>query len=139
MEKASLRLPKKEVDAATATKILAKRFEYDLKEKFGNLMVLCGQLCLSKKVQLANPTYSFVTVSFVDDILEVAELATPDVQTISLSMPHDTKVKFAEIASLKGAIRFPDIGRMTTLRLHGTGIFLMDRLVRFISLGGPMV
>ena len=33
MEKASLRLPKEEVDAATATKILAKRFEYDFKGK----------------------------------------------------------------------------------------------------------
>lgn len=141
MEKAALRIPKDTIDAGTSAKVISKRIEYELRgrawQSDGTTWSVVHE---PDHIQLSNPTYSrFITVVFVDDVMEAAELAHPDIQTISIAMPYDRKIKFAEIASRKGAIRFPEIGRMTHFETPWDGTFLMDRLVRFATLGGPMV
>jgi hypothetical protein len=45
---------------------------------------------------------------------------------------------FAERATLRGAERFPDIGRMTHFQSPWDRSFVMDRMVRWVSLGGPL-
>lgn len=135
------RIPKDTVSAGTATKILAKRTEYQFRgtvwQSEGTIWSIVYD---PAQKQLAEPTYSrFVTVIFVDDILEAAQLAHADIQTIALAMSYEKKIQFAEIALAKGAIRFPEIGRMTHFEAPWDGLFMMDRLVRFVTLGGPMV
>ena len=141
MEKASKRLPKDNIDAGTAANIISKRFEYDFKGKVWQSSGTNWTIVLqTDNVSLVEPTYSrFVTVIFVDNILSAAELAHADIQTIALAMPYDKKVQFAEIASCRGAVRFPEIGRMTHFEAPWDGVFLMDRLVRFVTMGGPLV
>ena len=141
MDKAAYRIPKDDVDAGTAANIIAKRFEYDFTGKVwqssGTTWTIVKE---SEEFKLANPVYSrFITVIFVDDIMEAASLANDDIQTIALAMSLERKINFAEVAAAKGAIRFPEIGRMTHFEAPWDGIFLMDRLVRFVSLGGPVV
>ena len=41
-------------------------------------------------------------------------------------------------AALCGAERFPAIGRMTDVQAPWDGSFVMDRMVRWVSLGGPL-
>ena len=141
MAKAAHRLPKDIIDAGTSANIMSKRVEYEFRGKVwqsnGTTWTIVHD---PNHTQLADPTYSrFVTVVFVDNILQAAELAHPDIQTISIAMSYDKKIKFAEIASQKGAIRFPEIGRMTHFETPWDGVFLMDRLVRFATMGGPLV
>ena len=141
MTQAARRIPKGAIDAGTSAKIISKRTEYEFRGKTWQSDGTTWSIVYDPDhIRLTDPTYSrFVTVVFVDDILEAAELAHPDIQTISIAMSYDKKIKFAEIASRKGAIRFPEIGRMTHFETPWDGIFLMDRLVRFVTLGGPMV
>ena len=141
MTQAARRIPKDAIDAGTSAKVISKRTEYEFRGKTWQSDGTTWSIVHDPDhIRLTDPTYSrFVTVVFVDDILEAAELAHPDIQTISIAMSYDKKIKFAEIASRKGAIRFPEIGRMTHFETPWDGIFLMDRLVRFVTLGGPMV
>jgi hypothetical protein len=141
MQQAEKRIPKGPIDAGTASKVLTKRVEYDLCGKSWQSAGTTWTVALGQAGEgLSKPTYSrFITVVPVDDINKAAHYATPDIQTISLAMDLKNKIKFAEIAARNGAIRFPDVGRMTHFEAPWDGSFLMDRLVRFVSLGGPMI
>ena len=79
-------------------------------------------------------------ISKVDDINNIYEAATfanHEIQTIGLALTPKRKYHFAEIASKNGACRFPDIGRMTHFDSPWDGMFLINRLIKFISLDGP--
>jgi hypothetical protein len=69
--------------------------------------------------------------------MKAAHFASRDIQTISLGMEQNRKIEFANIAGMLGASRFPDIGRMTHFDTPWDGLNLMQRLVRFVSIGGP--
>jgi hypothetical protein len=141
MSQMAVRLPKESVDAGTASVVISKRIEHEFRGQIWQSEGTTWTIVHSQDgVRLADPTYSrFVTVKFVEDILQAAELAHPDIQTVSVAMPYEKKIRFAEIAAARGAVRFPDIGRMTHFETPWDGIFLMDRLVRFVTLGGPAV
>lgn len=141
MSQTAIRLPKDAVDAGTAAKVITKRIEHEFRGQIWQSAGTTWTIVHSQNgVQLADPTYSrFVTVTFVDDIFQAAELAHSDIQTIAVAMPYEKKIRFAEIAADRGAIRFPNIGRMTHFEAPWDGIFMMDRLVRFVTMGGPVV
>jgi Acyl-CoA reductase (LuxC) len=72
------------------------------------------------------------------DALACARHASSDIQTIGLTPPGRRRLVFAEQAALRGAKRFPAIGRMTHCQSPWDGSFVMDRMVRRVSLGGPL-
>ena len=47
-------------------------------------------------------------------------------------------IEFAEAATQMGAVRFPQIGRMLNFEMPWDGIILIDRLVKWNTLAGPM-
>ena len=67
------------------------------------------------------------------------KIANQNIQTISIASSLKRKLQFAEIASELGALRFPEVGRMTHFDSPWDGINLVNRLVKFVSLGGPSV
>ena len=142
MERASIRLPKEQTDAGTAGNITSARMLYEFTadlwaSKDTTWTVLFDEHGASG---LVNPTYSrVITVRAIDDIMEAAEFAHNDIQTISLAMASERKIAFANRAALLGASRFPEIGRMTHFDSPWDGLMLMERLVRKVSLGGPGV
>jgi hypothetical protein len=140
MERASQRIPKGPVDAATAMAIARQRLKYEFE----------GELWTSKGTEwtvlydtdagkgLAPPCYSrVVTVRAVDDILTASECASSGIQAVGLALKGARRLTFAGRAARLGVERLPEIGRMTFFDEPWDGLFPMDRLIRWVSLGGP--
>ena len=140
MARAAVRIPKAPVDAGTAAKVEALRMRHELT---GELFRSAGTTWTVLYDEPAAPTlaeacYSrVITVRAVDDIQQAAALAHPGIQTIGLAMDGARKMAFANEAAARGAERFPDVGRMTHFDAPWDGLYPMDRLVRWVSLGGP--
>lgn len=88
---------------------------------------------------LATPCYSrVISVRPIDDLLLAAEFASPDIQTIGLATSGPRRLEFARCAALRGADRFPEVGRMTYFESPWDGLYALDRLVKWVTLGGPL-
>ncbi len=140
MGKAAIRIPKGAVDAGTAAKIESARLRYEF----------TGELWRSRGTEwtvlfdddprggLADPCYSrVITVRAIDEVMKAAEFAHGGIQTVGLALSGERKLAFASAASLRGVERFPDLGRMTFFDSPWDGLFPMDRLVKWVTLGGP--
>ena len=141
MQQALVRIPKAPIDGGTASEVISVRLEYELGGK-GKIWRSDGTqwtvLFDPDADQLAQPTYSRVVhVRKVRDALTVAKLATTDIQTIGLALNPARRHAFASLAAHNGAVRFPEIGRMTEFDVAWDGIYLVDRSVRWITVGGP--
>lgn len=140
MEKAATRIPKEAADAGTAGNINSIRMLYEFTETLWSSNDTTWTVLFDEKGSngLASPTYSrVITVRAINDINEAANFANHDIQTIGLALTPEKKYKFAEIAAMNGACRFPDIGRMTHFDSPWDGMFLISRLIKYISLEGP--
>lgn len=141
MEKVALRIPKAPVDAGTAGAIAKARVEYAF---YGKLWTSTGTnwtVLYDEKGEAGpvTPTYSrVITVRAIDNLLTVTNFAKPGIQSIGLAIDGTRKLQFAEQAAKRGIDRLPDIGRMTFFDSPWDGMFLMDRLVRWVVLGGPL-
>jgi len=138
MEKALDRIPKAPADAGTVGNISSARMRYEL---FGELWTSKGSewsVLFDDETGLAAPTYSrTIVVRSVENILDAAKFVTKDIQTVGLSMPMEKRIQFGEIAATLGCERLPEVGRMTHFDSPWDGLYVMDRLVRWVSLGGP--
>lgn len=140
MAKAAIRIPKGPVDAGTAAKVESLRIRYEF----------TGELWRSPGTEwtvlydedagagLAPPCYSrVITVRAIDDALAAAQFAHSGIQTVGTALTGARKLDFASAASARGVERFPDLGRMTFFDSPWDGLFPMDRLVKWVTLGGP--
>ncbi len=94
----------------------------------------------SGKTELNSPVYSRVVfVHPVENILDAAEYIDENIQTIGLAADGRKKTEFASAAAERGANRFPVCGRMLNFESPWDGMFIMDRLVNWVTLGGPLV
>lgn len=140
MARASIRIPKMPVDAGTAANIASTRMHYefvgDLWASEGTEWTVCYDEAGADG--LAAPIYSRVlTVRAIDDAMDAARFAHAQIQTIGLALNETRRLAFAQEAAARGAERFPEIGRMTLFDSPWDGMFLMSRLVRWVSVGGP--
>lgn len=130
-------IPKDKVDDATAAAIQTARVMGDF---YGECWHDDGNnwtVILDDRKELAKPVYSrTITVRPVDDIMDVVPLVNDQIQTIGLAAEGSKRLLFAERASHLGALRFPEIGSMTGFDSPWDGVFVIDRLVKWISLGG---
>ena len=79
-----------------------------------------------------------IFVHVVDDIRDALQYVNEDVQTIGVSGVSERVGAFASAAAEMGAMRFPLIGRMLNFEMPWDGIILIDRLVKWNTLAGPM-
>ena len=71
--------------------------------------------------------------------MSAVEYVNEDIQTIGLAAEGEKALRFANAASARGAVRFPACGRMLNFDSPWDGIYLADRMVRWVTIGGPMV
>jgi hypothetical protein len=141
MRHALFRIPKAPIDGGAASQITAARLEYELGGR-GRIWRSPGTewtvLFDPSAELLSAPTYSRVVhVRRVSDALQVADLVTPDIQSVGLALDPVRRHAFASIASRLGAVRFPELGRMTEFDVAWDGLYLADRSVRWVTVGGP--
>ena len=75
-----------------------------------------------------------VFVRPVDHVRDAAEFLTPEVQTVGLALGEPRRTEFALMAAARGVSRIMPIGSMSLYDYPWDGLFLMDRLVRWVSL-----
>lgn len=93
-----------------------------------------------KECELCKPVYSrALMVHEVDDINQALDVIEDYIQTIGIEAPIERAIAFANKATEKGVARLPKIGRMLNFEMPWDGVFLIDRLVKWNTLFGPLV
>jgi hypothetical protein len=69
----------------------------------------------------------------------IGSFVNDDIQTIGLAAYGNKASEFATKAAERGAVRFPAPGKMLNFESPWDGMFIMDRLVKWNTLGGPLV
>lgn len=139
--KTEVQIPKPTVPPEQLAQIHSIRGVYDFKGKVWGSPSLSWTVLLSDepKCELAKPVYSrTLMVHAVDDISEALPLIEDYIQTIGIEAPVDRAIAFAEKATARGVARLPKIGRMLNFEMPWDGVFLLERLVRWNTLLGPL-
>ena len=138
MENTLNRIPIIEKDNNNDHLVTSKRAIYEF---IGHVWSSSGTewtVLYDENFELADPIFSrTITVRPVDNIMKTTKFASKDIQTIGLSLQGDRRLEFANIVTSKGVERCPDIGLMTHFENPWDGQFVMNKLVRWSTLGGP--
>ncbi|MDR3246395.1 MAG: acyl-CoA reductase [Prevotellaceae bacterium] len=139
LEKIEIQIPKPDVSPEQIAAIHSIRGVYDFKGKvFGNEN-MSWTILFSEENELTKPVYSRVlTIHPIDNINDTLVHINDNIQTIGLAASDEKAKQYAIKASELGAARFPAIGRMLNFEMPWDGIILIDRLVRWNTLGGPL-
>ncbi len=139
MDKVSMRIPKAPIDTGTINQVLGTRLKYEFTGKVWHSPDTTWTVCFDEaNPGLVEPTYSrVIVIKPISNIMQAASYAHSGIQTIGLAMDDTRKQRFAEIAASHGAERFPEVGRMTYFDSPWDGLYVIDRCVKWISLGGP--
>ncbi|MFB9052830.1 acyl-CoA reductase [Formosa undariae] len=139
-KKTSLQIPKGEVSVEQISAIHSVRGLYDFKGQVWSSEDTTWTVVFSEDKNLNAPIYSRVImvhpVAHIEDTLEHID---DTIQTIGLAASGEKALHFAEKAVGKGVMRCPELGRMLNFESPWDGIFLMDRMVRWSTFGGPLI
>ena len=112
---------------------------YDFCGKVYGSETMSYTILLDEEPNAHKPVYSRVIfVHVVDDIHDALTYVNDDIQTIGVSGVSERVKAFSSEATARGAMRFPLIGRMLNFEMPWDGIVLIDRLVKWNTLAGPM-
>lgn len=137
--KTERQIPKPAVSTEQISEIHSIRGVYDFKGQSWGSPEMSWTILYGDQNELNNPVYSRVIfVHPVDDIEDCLSHVEDFVQTIGISAPVERAMTFADKATAKGVARCPMIGRMLNFEMPWDGVFLIDRLVRWNTLFGPL-
>ncbi len=140
MAKTEVQIPKPAMSPEQISAIHSIRGVYDFCGVSLGSPSMSYSILLDDKAALHKPVYSRVLfVHAVDSIMQSIDYITDDIQTVGIEALPEQAVAYAEAATQKGAMRFPQIGRMLNFEMPWDGIVLIDRLVRWNTLFGPLV
>lgn len=140
--KTELQIPKPLVSPEQISAIHSIRGVYDFKGKVWGSDTMSWSILLSEDndCELCKPVYSrALMVHEVNNIIEALDNIENYIQTIGIAAPLEKAIDFATKATEKGVSRCPQIGRMLNFEMPWDGVFLIDRLVRWNTLFGPLV
>lgn len=140
MSKVALQIPKGQMAPEEFAAVHAARGIYDFKGTVYGDPDSVWTVLYSEVPELNQPVYSRVVfVHPVRKINDVIGFVTDDIQTIGLAATGAKATDFATRAAQRGAVRFPACGKMLNFESPWDGMFIMDRLVKWNTLGGPLV
>lgn len=139
--KTEVQIPKPTVSPEQVAAIHSIRGVYDFKGKVWGSPTMSWSVLLddTRESLLCKPVYSrTLMVHQVEHINQALDCIEDYVQTIGIAAPKEKAIDFANKSTQKGVARCPLIGRMLNFEMPWDGIFLMDRLVRWNTLFGPL-
>ena len=140
MGKTEIQIPKPTMSPEQISAVHSIRGVYDFCGLSLGSETMSYSILLDDHDELHKPVYSRVLfVHAVDSIMQATKHITEDIQTIGIEATPEQSVAFAEAATPMGAVRFPQIGRMLNFEMPWDGIVLIDRLVKWNTLLGPLV
>jgi hypothetical protein len=130
----SRRAPLEEVDPATAMNALAVRTEYAMRgEAHSSRDIQWAVVYSDEDRGLAEPCYlRTLFVRPVEDIFDVAAFCSSQTQTAGLAV-DDRRHALADALTARGVERCPAVGAMRIYDAPWDGLFVMDRMVRWVS------
>jgi hypothetical protein len=139
LQKALARIPRDTDSKEQIFAINLQRSLYEFKGEVWSSDDSSWTVLYDEEEGLAVPTYGrVILVRPVDDIFDTIKYASNNIQTISLSIKGRRRLLYADRMFAKGVQRCPDIGRMTHFESPWDGIIVMDRFVKWCTLGGPV-
>ena len=140
MGKTEIQIPKPTMSPEQVAAVHSIRGVYDFCGLSIGSETMSYSILLDNYDELHKPVYSRVLfVHAVDSIMQAVKHITEDIQTVGIEATPEQSISFAEAATPKGAVRFPQIGRMLNFEMPWDGIVLIDRLVKWNTLMGPLV
>ena len=140
MGKTEIQIPKPTMSPEQVSAVHSIRGVYDFCGMAIGSETMSYSILLDDHDELHKPVYSRVLfVHAVDSIMQAIKHVTEDIQTIGVEATPEQTIAFAEAATPMGAVRFPQIGRMLNFEMPWDGIVLIDRLVKWNTLMGPLV
>ncbi|NVN94342.1 MAG: acyl-CoA reductase [Bacteroidetes bacterium] len=140
MKKTTLQIPKGSISPEQISAIHSIRSLYDFKGIAWTSTDSTWTVLYSEDMNLNQPVYSRVLfVHPVNHIDETLIFINDNIQTIGLAATGKKAISYADKATAKGAMRLPDLGKMLNFESPWDGLFIMDRLVRWNTMGGPLV
>lgn len=139
-QKTELQIPKPSISQEQVSQIHSARGIYDFKGKVWGSETMGWTILYDEFNELSQPVYSrTLMVHAIDHINETLENIETYIQSVGVAAPIDKAIDFATKATAKGVVRCPMIGRMLNFEMPWDGIILMDRLVKWNTLFGPMI
>ena len=140
MSKAAKQIPKGMMAPEEYAAVHCARGIFDFKGKVYGDDGDVWTVIYDEELELNKPVYSRVVfVHALDKLGDVLRFITDDIQTIGLAANGAKAMGFATEAAKLGAVRFPACGKMLNFESPWDGVFIMDRLVRWNTLAGPLV
>lgn len=137
--KTEMQIIKPDISPEQISQIHSARGVYDFKGKVWGSPSMSWTILYDEDNELSSPVYSRVLFVHAVDRLNDALINIKDyIQTIGLAAPNDKAIDFASQATAAGVERCPMIGRMLNFEMPWDGVILIDRLVRWNTLGGPL-
>lgn len=134
MEQVNKLIPKKPISESKAMEIHEIRSENEFSGTVFSSKDTSWTIIVSSDNTLAKPCFSRVV--FVKPISDAMNLTTSNnkkIQTVGIMMNKEKRLKLIDKLSLQGGDRSPTIGSMSTYENPWDGMFVMDRLVRWVS------
>lgn len=137
--KTELQISKPSISQEQISQIHSARGIYDFKGKVWGSETMSWTILLDDDNELSKPVYSrTLMVHAVDHINDALQNIVEYIQSVGVAAPLDKAIDFATKATAKGVARCPMIGRMLNFEMPWDGIILIDRLVKWNTLGGPL-
>ena len=137
--KTEAQIPKPFISPEQISAVHSSRGVYDFKGRVWGSDTMSWTVLYSEDNELCKPVYSRVLMVHPVDHINDALVHVQDyIQTIGIAAPEDKAIDFANKATMAGVARCPLIGRMLNFEMPWDGLFLIDRLVRWNTLGGPL-
>jgi len=113
---------------------------YDFKGKVWGNEDLTWTVLYDQNLTLNQPVYSrVIMVHPVNHINETLKFIDENIQTIGIGAKGIKALDYASQATSLGVSRCPELGKMLNFESPWDGIVLMERLVRWSTLGGPII
>ncbi|WP_053078096.1 acyl-CoA reductase [Parabacteroides goldsteinii] len=138
-DRTEIQIPKTEVSVEQVSQIHSIRGVYDFKGTVKGSPTMSWTLLINPDNELNKPIYSRVLfVHIVSSIFDTLKHITENIQSIGIEAPKEKALNYATQATHLGVSRCPTIGRMLNFEMPWDGIFLLDRLVKWNTYGGPL-
>lgn len=134
MDKVNKLIPKKSISESKAIEIHKIRLENEFSGNVFSSKDTSWTVVISENNELEKPCFSrIVFIKSISDASFLSTLNNKKIQTIGILMNKEKRLKLIDALSLHGGDRSPTIGDMSTYENPWDGMFVMDRLVRWVT------
>ena len=134
MDKVNKLIPKQPISESKSMKIHEIRSENEFSGTVFSSKDTSWTIIISDDDDLAKPYFSRVVfIKSISDAMTLATSNTKKIQTIGIMMNKKKRLGLIDKLTLQGGDRSPSLGDMSTYESPWDGMFVLDRMIRWVS------